>query len=158
MAVTGGSYGGYMTLAALIRYPAKFRAGLSVVGISNFVTFLERTRGYRRDLRRIEYGDERHVTDRRRLEAISPLTRANRIRVPLLVVTGANDPRVPPSEADQIVAAVRAGGGEAWHLVAADEGHGFARKPNADYQFLTSVLFWERFLLVPSGAGYAASR
>lgn len=158
MAVTGGSYGGYMTLAALIRYPKKFRAGVSIVGISNFVSFLERTRGYRRDLRRIEYGDERIPSQRRKLEAISPLTRADRIRVPLMAVTGANDPRVPPSEADQIVAAVRARQGEAWHLVAADEGHGFGKKPNADYQFLATVLFWERFLLEKGEGPRAASR
>lgn len=147
MAVTGGSYGGYMTLAALIRYPSRFKAGLSIVGISNFVTFLEGTVGYRRDLRRIEYGDERNARQRRKLLSISPLTRAHRIRVPLLVVTGANDPRVPRGEADQLVAAVRANGGQAWHIIADDEGHGFTKKPNADYQFLATVLFWKRYLL-----------
>lgn len=158
MAITGGSYGGYMTLAALARYPSKFRAGLSVVGISNFVTFLERTRGYRRDLRRIEYGDERIASQRRKLDAISPLTRVDRIRAPLMVVTGANDPRVPPSEAEQIVAAIRARRGVAWQLLASDEGHGFARKPNADYQFLASVLFWDRYLLATGEDLLAASR
>jgi dipeptidyl aminopeptidase/acylaminoacyl peptidase len=147
MAVTGSSYGGYMTLASLARYPRRFRAGISVVGISNFVTFLEGTRGYRRDLRRIEYGDERVPRQRRKLEAISPLTRASRIRAPLLVVTGANDPRVPRGEADAIVAAVRAAGGEAWHIVADDEGHGFAKKSNADYQFMATVLFLRQHLL-----------
>ena len=147
MAVSGASYGGYMTLAALIRYPKDFRAGVSIVGISDFVTFLEGTGEYRRDLRRLEYGDERDPAERRKLKAISPLTKVNKIRAPLLVITGANDPRVPPSEADQIVAALRARGGTAWHVVAADEGHGFEKKPNADYQFLATVLFWQRYLL-----------
>ena len=147
MAVAGGSYGGYMTLASLIRYRGKLKAGISTVGISNFVTFLEGTSGYRRDLRRIEYGDERVESQRRKLAAISPLAKASRIRAPLMVVTGANDPRVPRGEADQIVAALRAEGGEAWHVVAEDEGHGFAKKPNADYQFLATVLFLQRHLL-----------
>ncbi|MBB4632272.1 acetyl esterase/lipase [Sphingosinicella soli] len=147
MAVSGASYGGYMTLASLIRYPKDFRAGVSTVGISDFVTFLEGTGEYRRDLRRLEYGDERDPAERRKLKAISPLTRANRIRAPVLVVTGANDPRVPPAEADRIVTALRARGGTAWHVVAEDEGHGFEKKPNADYQFLVTVLFWQRYLL-----------
>ncbi|WP_448586368.1 S9 family peptidase, partial [Thermaurantiacus sp.] len=140
--VTGGSYGGYMTYAALTLYPELWRAGLAVVAISDFVTFLENTADYRRDLRRVEYGDERDPKARAKLKAISPLGRANRIGVPLYVVTGANDPRVPASEADQMVAAVRARGGEAWHLVAANEGHGFRRKENQDYQFWTSLMFW----------------
>lgn len=147
MAVSGASYGGYMTLASLIRYPRDFRAGVSIVGISDFVTFLEGTGEYRRDLRRIEYGDERDPAERRKLKAISPLTHAGRIRAPLLVITGANDPRVPPTEAARIVEAVRARGGTTWHVIAADEGHGFEKKPNADYQFLATVVFWQRFLL-----------
>ncbi|WP_194744286.1 prolyl oligopeptidase family serine peptidase [Thermaurantiacus tibetensis] len=145
--VTGGSYGGYMTYAALTLYPRLWRAGLAVVAISDFVTFLENTADYRRDLRRVEYGDETDPKQRAKLKEISPLGRADRIAVPLMVVTGANDPRVPASEADQMVAAVRANGREAWHLVAANEGHGFRRKENQDYQFWTSLLFWERHLL-----------
>ncbi|MFN3592040.1 MAG: prolyl oligopeptidase family serine peptidase, partial [Thermaurantiacus sp.] len=145
--VTGGSYGGYMTYASLTLFPDLWRAGLSVVGISDFITFLENTAGYRQDLRRVEYGDERDPKQRAKLAEISPLARADRIRVPLKVVTGANDPRVPASEADQMVEAVRRNGGEAWHLVAANEGHGFARKENADYQFWTSLMFWQKHLL-----------
>ncbi|MFQ3667035.1 MAG: prolyl oligopeptidase family serine peptidase, partial [Sphingomonadaceae bacterium] len=145
--VTGGSYGGYMTYAALTLYPDLWRAGLAVVAISDFVTFLENTADYRRDLRRVEYGDESDPKQRAKLKEISPLGRANRISVPLYVVTGANDPRVPASEADQMVAAVRAQGREAWHLVAANEGHGFRRKENQDYQFWTSLMFWEKHLL-----------
>jgi dipeptidyl aminopeptidase/acylaminoacyl peptidase len=145
--VTGGSYGGYMTYASLTLFPDLWRAGLSVVGISDFVTFLENTAGYRQDLRRVEYGDERDPKQRAKLAEISPLGRAARIRAPLKVVTGANDPRVPASEAEQMVAAVRGRGGEARHLVAANEGHGFARKENADYQFWTSLMFWRQHLL-----------
>ncbi len=146
-AVTGGSYGGYMTYGALTLYPKLWRTGLAVVAISDFVTFLENTAEYRRDLRRPEYGDERDPKQRAKLKEISPLGRAGAIAVPLMVVTGANDPRVPASEADQIVAAVRAGGGTAWHLLAKNEGHGFAKKENQDYQFWTSLMFWEKTLL-----------
>jgi dipeptidyl aminopeptidase/acylaminoacyl peptidase len=146
-AVTGGSYGGYMTYGALTLYPKLWRTGLAVVAISDFVTFLENTADYRRDLRRVEYGDERDPKQRAKLKEISPLGRADRIAVPLMVVTGANDPRVPASEADQIVEAVRAKGGTAWHLLAKNEGHGFAKKENQDYQFWTSLMFWEKTLL-----------
>jgi dienelactone hydrolase len=145
--VTGGSYGGYMTYGALTLYPEHWKAGLAIVAISDFVTFLENTAGYRQDLRRVEYGDERDPKERAKLKAISPLGRADRIAVPLYVVTGANDPRVPASEADQMVAKVRGSGKEAWHLVAANEGHGYRRKENQDYQFWTSLMFWEEHLL-----------
>jgi dipeptidyl aminopeptidase/acylaminoacyl peptidase len=136
-----------MTYAALTLYPKLWRAGLAIVAISDFVTFLENTADYRRDLRRVEYGDESNAEQRVKLKAISPMGRANRISVPLFVVTGANDPRVPASEADQMVAAVRAQGKPAWHLVANNEGHGFRRKENQDYQFWTSLMFWDQYLL-----------
>jgi dipeptidyl aminopeptidase/acylaminoacyl peptidase len=147
IAVTGGSYGGYMTLASMLHYGSKLKAGLEIVGISNFVTFLENTEAYRRDLRRVEYGDERVPEQRAKLEEISPLLRASEIKIPLMVVTGANDPRVPASEADQIIAAVRANGRPAWHLLAENEGHGFRKKANADYQFWASLIFWQKYLL-----------
>ena len=143
--VTGGSYGGYMCYASAIHYGERLRGAACTVAISNFVTFLENTQSYRRDLRRVEYGDER--TQRAELLRISPLTRVNEIRMPILVVTGANDPRVPASEADQIVEAVRRQGGMAWHLVGQNEGHGFARKENQDYQFWTTLMFWQQTLL-----------
>jgi len=146
-AVTGGSYGGYMCFASSIFYGERLKGANCVVAISSFVTFLENTQGYRRDLRRVEYGDERDPEQRAKLQAISPLTRAREIRIPLLVVTGANDPRVPASEADQIIAAVRAQGGTAWHLLGQNEGHGFAKKENADYQFWASLMFWKQTLL-----------
>ena len=145
--LTGGSYGGYMCYAAAVQLKAKLRATQCTVAISNFVSFLENTNAYRRDLRRVEYGDERDPAQRKKLIEISPLTRVNEIEKPMLVITGANDPRVPKSEADQIVAAIRKNGGEAWHVVAADEGHGFAKKANQDYAFLATLAFWEKHLL-----------
>jgi dipeptidyl aminopeptidase/acylaminoacyl peptidase len=145
--LTGRSYGGYMCYAAATHFADKLRANLCVVAISNFVTFLENTQEYRRDLRRVEYGDERDPAQRKKLMEISPLTRVSDIRKPLFVVTGANDPRVPASEADQIVAAVRGNGGTAWSLVATNEGHQWGKKENVDYTFWTSLLFWQHYLL-----------
>ena len=145
--VTGGSYGGYMCYASAIRYGDRLRGAICIVAISNFVSFLENTEAYRRDLRRVEYGDERDPAQRRQLAAISPLTRANELRIPMMVVTGANDPRVPASEAEQMVQAVRANGRTAWHLVGQNEGHGFSKKENVDYQFWTSLMFWQQNLL-----------
>ncbi len=146
-ALTGGSYGGYMCYAGAVQYSAKFTSNLCIVAISNFVTFLENTQSYRRDLRRVEYGDERDPAQRKKLIEISPLTRVNEIVKPMMVVTGANDPRVPQSEADQLVAAIRAKGGTAWHLLGKNEGHGFAKKENIDYQFWSTLMFWEKTLL-----------
>ena len=145
--VTGGSYGGYMTLATLTNYSDRLRAGIEAVGISNFVTFLEHTEAYRRDLRRVEYGDERDPAQRAKLTEISPVTHADRIAVPLMVITGANDPRVPPEEAEQIIKAVRARGMAVWSLLAANEGHGYGRKENRDYANLAQLMFWKTYLL-----------
>lgn len=145
--VTGGSYGGYMCYASAIRYGRRFNAASCIVAISDFVTFLENTEEYRRDLRRIEYGDERIPELRAKLQEISPLTKVDQLTIPLMVVTGANDPRVPPSEADQIIAAVRSRGGTAWHLLARNEGHGFRRKENADFLFWATLAFWQQHLL-----------
>jgi dipeptidyl aminopeptidase/acylaminoacyl peptidase len=145
--LTGGSYGGYMCYAAAVQLKAKLAATQCTVAISNFVSFLENTNPYRQDLRRVEYGDERIPEQRAKLTEISPLTRVAEITKPMFVITGANDPRVPKSEADQMVAAIRANGGEAWHLVAADEGHGFAKKANSDFAFLAQLVFWEKHLL-----------
>ena len=146
-AVTGVSYGGYMCYASAVHYGDQLKGASCYVGISNFVTFLQNTQSYRRDLRRVEYGDERDPAQRAQLEAISPLNSVDRIRLPLLVATGGNDPRVPASEADQIIAAVRANGGQAWHLLAQNEGHGFHKKENEDYYFWISLLFWKQTLL-----------
>ena len=145
--VSGGSYGGYMCYASAIRFGDRFKAAQCTVAISNFVTFLENTQSYRRDLRRVEYGDERDPKQRAKLLEISPMTRVDELKLPLFVVTGGNDPRVPASEADQIVKAVRSKGRTAWHLLAADEGHGFSKKANQDYQMWTTLMFWEQNLL-----------
>ena len=145
--VQGGSYGGYMVLASLVHYGDRLRGGIDVVGISDFVSFLGNTESYRRDLRRVEYGDERDPAVRAVLDKISPLANAGKIRAPLLVVHGKNDPRVPVSEAKQIVQKVRANGIPVWYLEADNEGHGFARKANADYYFYSMVAFIERYLL-----------
>jgi dipeptidyl aminopeptidase/acylaminoacyl peptidase len=144
--VAGGSYGGYMSLAAMVNYSDRLRGGISVVGISNFVTFLESTSAYRRNLRRPEYGDERLPRMRAYLQRISPLTNAARISKPLLVVQGLNDPRVPASESQQMVAKIRARGGEVWYLAAKDEGHGFRKKGNRDFYQRTIVTFLEKQL------------
>ena len=144
--VAGGSYGGYMSLAVATTYPERIAGSIDVVGISNFVSFLENTESYRRDLRRVEYGDERDPAMRAVLQRISPLTHAARISRPLLVVQGKNDPRVPVTEAEQIVAQVRGNGTTVWYLRADNEGHGFARKENADYQFYATVMFLRQVL------------
>jgi dipeptidyl aminopeptidase/acylaminoacyl peptidase len=145
--VSGGSYGGYMVLAALVHYSDRLACGIDVVGISNFVTFLENTGTYRQDLRRSEYGDEQEPDMRRFLESISPLTNAHKIGKPLLVVQGLHDPRVPVTEAEQIVNAVRANGVEVWYLLAEDEGHGFAKKTNRDFYQYVKILFLKKHLL-----------
>jgi len=145
--VTGGSYGGFMTLACATAYDERIRCALDVVGISHFTTFLKNTESYRRDLRRVEYGDERVPEVAEFFERIAPLNNAARITKPLFVVQGANDPRVPASEAEQMVAKVRGNGGPVWFLNAKDEGHGFRKKPNMDFQFYATVLFVRQHLL-----------
>lgn len=145
--VTGGSYGGYMTLAVATNYNDRVRCSLDVVGISHFATFLKNTESYRRDLRRVEYGDERDPVIAEFFEKIAPLNNASKITKPLFVVQGANDPRVPMSEAEQMVAKVRGNGGPVWYLNAKDEGHGFRKKGNADFQFFATVMFVRQHLL-----------
>ena len=145
--MTGGSYGGYMSLAVSTTYPDRIAAAIDVVGISSFVTFLEKTESYRRDLRRAEYGDERDPDMRKWMNEIAPLNRASRIKKPLFVVQGKNDPRVPYQEADQIVATAKKNGTPVWYMVANDEGHGFGKKANADYQFFSTITFLNNYLL-----------
>jgi dipeptidyl aminopeptidase/acylaminoacyl peptidase len=145
--VDGGSYGGYMVHASLVHYSDRLRGGIADVGIANFVSFLQNTESYRRDLRRAEYGDERDPAMRAFLEKISPVNNAEKIRAPLFVIHGRNDPRVPYTEAEQIVAAVRKSGVPVWYLLADNEGHGFRRKDNADFRFYAMVKFLERTLL-----------
>jgi dipeptidyl aminopeptidase/acylaminoacyl peptidase len=145
--VIGGSYGGYMVLASMTHFIDRLRCGIDVVGISNFLTFLKNTQDYRRDLRRVEYGDERDAQMAEHLRHISPLTNARKITKPLFVVQGQNDPRVPVTESEQMVKAIRGSGGQVWYLMAKDEGHGFQKKKNADFQFLATIQFVREFLL-----------
>ena len=145
--VVGGSYGGYMVLASMVDYADRIRAGIDVVGISDFGTFLKNTEDYRRDLRRAEYGDERIPEMKAFHDEIAPLNNAHRITSPLFVAQGYNDPRVPWTEAEQIVKAVRGNGGEVWYLMFMDEGHGFRKKTNSDYFGAASILFWQQHLL-----------
>lgn len=147
--IYGGSYGGYVVLASLAAYPDRFAAGVNLVGISNFVTFLENTSVYRQDQRRVEYGDERQPAMREFLNRISPLNHAHKIRAPLFVAHGANDPRVPLGEARQIVDAVRDNGSEAWLMVAHDEGHGFRKRRNRDAFYEAMVTFLDTHLKTP---------
>jgi dipeptidyl aminopeptidase/acylaminoacyl peptidase len=145
--ITGGSYGGYMTLAVATSYNARICCSVDVVGISNFNTFLQNTESYRRDLRRAEYGDERVPAMRAYFERMAPLNNAGKISKPLFVVQGGNDPRVPYTEAEQMVARVKQNGSPVWYLKAKDEGHGFRKKNNVDFQFYSTVGFVRRYLL-----------
>lgn len=139
--VYGGSYGGYMVLASMIDYGDRLAGGVNIVGISDFKTFLENTEGYRRDLRRAEYGDERDPQIAAFFEEISPLRNADRINKPIFIIHGYNDPRVPYTEAEQILEAVRANGVQAWFLMAMDEGHGFRKKSNREFQREAETMF-----------------
>jgi dipeptidyl aminopeptidase/acylaminoacyl peptidase len=145
--IEGGSYGGYMVLAVATKFPDRIAGTIDVVGIANFVSFLENTESYRRDLRRVEYGDERDPAMRAFLTRISPVNNATRIKAPLFVVHGRNDPRVPYTEAEQIVSAARKNGVAVWYLLADNEGHGYARKANVDYLFYAMIEFIRARLL-----------
>lgn len=147
IAVMGGSYGGYMTLACMTHYSDRLRCGVDIVGISSFLTFLKNTQDYRRDLRRAEYGDERDPAMAAFMAKIAPLNHVDRIGKPLFIVQGLNDPRVPATEAEQMVKAIRDRGGKVWYLLAKDEGHGFRKKQNADFQFLSTIQFFREYLL-----------
>lgn len=145
--ITGGSYGGFMTLAVATTYNDRICCSVEIVGISNLVTFLEHTSGYRQDLRRVEYGDERDPKMREFLERIAPANKARNITKPLFVLAGKNDPRVPASESEQMVEIVRKNGTPVWYVLANDEGHGFSKKQNQDFQFYSTIMFVKQFLL-----------
>ncbi len=145
--VTGGSYGGHMTLAVSTFYSDRIRCSVDIVGMSNLVTFLEHTEAYRRDLRRVEYGDERDPKMHDFLEKIAPMNNIEKIKKPMMVVAGKNDPRVPVSESEQIVGALKKQGTTVWYLMAKDEGHGYRKKTNQDFQFYATVEFLREYLL-----------
>jgi dipeptidyl aminopeptidase/acylaminoacyl peptidase len=150
--VTGGSYGGHMTLVTATQYNGPICCSVDVVGISNLATFLEHTSGYRQDLRRVEYGDERDSTLRAWMERTAPLNNVDKVTKPLFIVQGMNDPRVPRSEAEQMVTALKRRSVPVWYLMARDEGHGFRKKGNQDFQFYATILFTERYLLGQGGS------
>jgi dipeptidyl aminopeptidase/acylaminoacyl peptidase len=145
--ITGGSYGGYMTWAVAYEYNGKICCTLPVVGPSNLVTLLEHTEAYRRDLRRVEYGDERDPKMREYLEKTAPLNNSEKIRKPVFAVVGKNDPRVPWTESRQMLDKLKSNGIATWFLMANDEGHGYAKKKNQDFQFYSTVMFVRQFLL-----------
>jgi dipeptidyl aminopeptidase/acylaminoacyl peptidase len=145
--VTGGSYGGHMTLAVSTFYSDRIRCSVDIVGMSNLVTFLEHTEAYRRDLRRAEYGDERDPKMREFLEKIAPMNNIEKIKKPMFVIAGKNDPRVPVSESQQIADALKKQGTPVWLMIASDEGHGYRKKPNQDFQFYATVEFLQEYLL-----------
>jgi dipeptidyl aminopeptidase/acylaminoacyl peptidase len=147
VAIIGASYGGYVALASAVNYSDRLRAAVDQVGISNFVTFLENTQDYRRELRRVEYGDERDPDMRAFLERISPLNNVDKIRIPLFVQQGSNDPIVPKSESDQMVAALRERDQTVWYMIALNEGHGYERKENRDLSEQATFLFLQKYLL-----------
>jgi len=145
--VTGGSYGGHMTLAVATQYNDRIRASVPIVAMSNLVTFLEHTESYRRDLRRAEYGDEREPKMRQYMNELSPMALASNITKPMFVIHGQNDPRVPVSEAHQMVEAARANKAPVWLLIGKNEGHGFSKKSNLDFQFYATTQFVKDYLL-----------
>lgn len=145
--VMGGSYGGYMSLATMTNFNARMKLGIDIVGISNFVTFLKNTSEYRRDLRRVEYGDERDAKMNEFQQKISPNNNVPKITKPMFIIQGKNDPRVPLTEAEQMVEALKKNGNTVWYLMAKDEGHGFAKKQNRDFQNACMILFLQNYLL-----------
>jgi len=145
--IRGGSYGGHMALATATRYSDRIACSVNLYGLSNLRTFLENTQGYRRDLRRAEYGDERDPEIRAWMNRTAPMAMVRDIRKPMLVQQGANDPRVPQSESDQIVASLQEVGTPTWYLLFDDEGHGFRKKSNADFAFYTVVMFAKECLI-----------
>lgn len=142
--VIGGSYGGYMVLSSAVHYSHQLLGAVDIVGISNFVTFLENTQDYRRDLRRVEYGDERDPDMRAHLEKISPNRHVDKITIPLLIVQGNNDPRVPVSESVQMVKALREAKVPVWYMNALNEGHGYRKKENQRIYLQTVLMFMNK--------------
>lgn len=145
--ITGGSYGGFMTLATAYEYADRIRCSMDIVGISDFNTFLKNTEEYRRDLRRVEYGDERIPKMAEFFTKIAPLNNIDKIKKPMFIVQGTNDPRVPVSEAIQMRDKLKEQGKTVWYLEAKNEGHGFRKKENVDFQRLAMIRFMQEYLL-----------
>lgn len=146
VAVVGQSYGGYMVLAVAGHYNDRIAGAIDLYGISDWVTFLQNTEGYRRDNRRAEYGDERDPKMRAVFDRIAPIRMSDKMKKPMMVFQGANDPRVPRTESEQMVAKLRAQGTEVWYVLAKDEGHGIYKKANQEAVRATEVVFLKRVL------------
>lgn len=146
VAVIGGSYGGYMSLASMTMYSDRLVGGVNLFGIGDWTTFLQNTEAYRRDNRRAEYGDERTPAMQGVFARISPRANVAKITKPMLIEQGANDPRVPRSESEQMVAALRARGVPVSYLLFADEGHGWRKKPNSDLSLQVEMAFLQKVL------------
>jgi len=144
--VQGGSYGGYLALSTACRYGSRIRGAISESGLSDLASFIERTEGWRRGLQRAEFGDERIPKIREFMERTAPLNNAGKIKTPLLIIQGANDPRVPATQAASIVAATK-DRVPVWYILAKDEGHGFSQQSNRDYKLYACILFVKEFLL-----------
>ena len=145
--VMGGSYGGYMALAVASHYSDRISGAINISGIANWVTFVANTETYRRGLRRSEYGDERDPEMRKFLDGISPLNNVQKITKPLFIAQGKRDLRVPVAETQQMVTQLKKQKTPVWFLMANDEGHGFAKKSNADFLFYAQIKFIEQTLL-----------
>ncbi len=143
IAIRGGSYGGYVVLGMITDYPDMFSAAISSVGIANYETFLKNTAAYRRKLREAEYGP---LADSLFLRSISPIHKADQIKTPLLLIHGANDPRVPIDEARQMAAAINANHGVVDSLFFVDEGHGASKRPNVITEYRRQVAFLDTHL------------
>ena len=144
--VEGASYGGYLALATACSYSDRIRAAISESGISDLASFVEHTEGWRRDLQRAEFGDERDPKIKEFMERTAPLNNAQKIKKPLLIIQGQNDPRVPAGDAERLVAATK-DRIPVWYILAKDEGHGFVKKANRDYRIYAGILFVKEFLL-----------
>ena len=145
--IMGRSYGGYMTLATAFHYADRIKCSVDIVGISNFNTFLKNTEEYRRDLRRAEYGDERDSKMAAFFDKTAPLNNTDKIKKPMFIIQGTNDPRVPVTEAMQMRDKLKTQGNTVWYLEAKDEGHAFKKKPNIDYVRLAIIRFMQEYLV-----------
>jgi dipeptidyl aminopeptidase/acylaminoacyl peptidase len=145
--ITGASYGGYVVMASAAAYPDRFRCAFSGFGVANLATEVEGQDPVTRDIRRYEYGDERDPKTRALLLEMSPVTNASRIRMPIMIAHGKNDTRVPVSQAAEMVEAAKKNGTPVWSIVFNDEGHGFRRKENVDFNFYAWIFFVQEFLL-----------
>jgi len=144
--VQGISYGGYLALSTAANYGNQIRGVISESGISNLATFVEHTEGWRRELQRAEFGDEREPKTRAFMERTAPLSHARTLKTPLLIIQGQNDPRVPVAEAEKLVTNTK-DRIPVWFILARNEGHGFVQQDNRDYRLFASILFVKQFLL-----------